>query len=397
MTTATAKQRIQSIDIVRGIIIIIMTLDHVRDYFHIHAFDEDPLKLNPPDTIIFLTRWITHYCAPTFVFLSGVSAWLAGQKRTKRQLSAFLLKRGAWLICADLLLMAFAFTLNPSYNLLILEVLWAIGIGMIVLGLMVNTSMTVIIAIGLIIFLGHNLIDYVPLPAGGWGVAISALLSGRGTPIPLGGGRLLLVGYSPFAWVGILLLGYVGGQLYSSQKHKYTPAQRQKILLVTGLVLTGLFFILRFINKYGDPSPWAQQQTRPATVLSFINTSKYPPSLMFSCMTLGPVLILLALAEKMQGRFAMFALTYGKVPFFYFIVHFYLVRLLTVIVFFATGHTWAQRIDPNLPFNFRPQHFGYNIWIVYLIWISVVLALYYPCRWFSRLKATKDDWWLSYV
>lgn len=397
MTTATPKYRIQSIDMVRGIIIIIMTLDHVRDYFHIHAFDEDPLKLNPPDTIVFLTRWITHYCAPTFVFLSGVSAWLAGQKRTRKQLSAFLLKRGAWLICADLLLMSFALTLNPAYNVLILEVLWAIGIGMVMLGILVNTSMALITAIGLIIFLGHNLIDYVPLPAGGWGIAISVLVSGRGTPVPLGGGRLVLVGYSPLAWAGILLLGYVAGQLYSSPKHTYTPVQRQKILAVTGLVLIAMFFILRIINKYGDPSPWARQQTGLAAVLSFINTSKYPPSLIFSCMTLGPVLVLLALAENMQNRFAAFALNYGKVPFFYFITHFYLIRLLSVIVFFASGHNWNERQDPNLPFLFRLQHFGYNIWVVYIIWLSVVLALYFPCKWFNRLKATKNYWWLSYV
>ena len=141
MTTAQVKQRIQSIDIVRGIIIIIMTLDHVRDYFHIHAFDTDPLKLDPPDTIVFFSRWITHYCAPTFVFLSGVSAWLAGQKRTKVQLSTFLIKRGLWLVCVDLLIMSFAFSLNPNYNVIILEVLWAIGLGMIILGLLVHTSM----------------------------------------------------------------------------------------------------------------------------------------------------------------------------------------------------------------------------------------------------------------
>jgi len=394
MTTATVKQRIQSIDIVRGIIIIIMTLDHVRDYFHIHAFDDDPLKLNPPDTLIFFTRWITHYCAPTFVFLSGVSAWLAGQKRTKKQLTAFLIKRGIWLVAADFLLMSLAFTLNPNYKLIILEVLWAIGIGMIILGLLINTSIAAIVAVGLVIFLGHNLIDYVNLPDNGRGVAIRSLISGRGTPIPLGGGYLILVGYAPIAWAGILLLGYVAGQLFG---RIYTPKQRQKILLVMGCVLTALFFILRFINKYGDPSPWVQQPTGIATFLSFINTSKYPPSLIFSCMTLGPVMILLALAEKMQGRFAAFATTYGKVPFFYFIAHFYLIRIATIVVFFASGHTWAQRVDPNIPFLFRPQHFGYSIWVVYIIWLSVVLALYFPCKWFNRLKATKNYWWLSYT
>lgn len=393
---AAVKQRVQSIDIVRGIIIIIMTLDHVRDFLHIHAMDGNPLKLDPPDTLLFFTRWITHYCAPTFVFLSGVSAWLAGQRRTKKELSAFLLKRGFWLVLSDIVLMSFAFSLNPTFNLIILEVLWAIGIGMILLGLLVNTSPKVIAVAGALIFFGHNLLDYVQLPADGFGLTVRTLFTGAGALIPLtaDGGWKILVGYAPISWAGVLLLGYTAGQLYNQAR--FSAQQRQKVLFITGLSLVALFIILRWINKYGDPAPWATRQTPWATFLSFLNVSKYPPSLSFCCITLGPVLILLALAERFTGRLAAFFTVYGKVPYFYFIGHFYLIRLVTVIAFFATGFQWKDRADPASLFLFRPVHFGFSIGIVYLLWVGVFLAMYYPAKWFNKYRATHSYWWLKY-
>lgn len=385
----------QSIDIVRGIIIIIMTLDHVRDFLHIHAMDGNPLKLDPPDTVLFFTRWITHFCAPTFVFLSGVSAWLAGRRRTKKELSTFLLKRGLWLIMSDVVLMSFAFSLNPAFKLTILEVLWAIGVSMVLLGLLVNTSLRVIAITGLVIFAGHNLLDYVTLPANGFGLTIRALVSGSGVVIPISnGGWSILIGYAPISWAGVLLLGYTAGQLYTEER--YTAKTRQRMLFTTGALLVVAFIILRWINKYGDPAPWVPQSTRWATFLSFINVSKYPPSLMYCCIMLGPVLMLLALAERLNGRIAAFFGVYGKVPFFYFIVHFYLIRLLNVIVFFAEGYRWQDRADPVVPFLFRPLHFGYNIGIIYCIWVALFLALYYPAKWFNTYRATHSYWWLKY-
>jgi len=391
--TGQLKQRVQSIDIVRGIIIIIMTLDHVRDFFHIHAMDEDPLAFSKP--LIFFTRWVTHYCAPTFVFLSGVSAWLAGQKRTKSQLSVFLLKRGFWLILAEIILMSFAFTFNPAYNLLILEVLWAIGVSMIILGLLVWAPQKVIAIIGLVIFFGHNLVDYVQVPTTGWGVAVRILLSGSGGFYPIGFERGALIGYAPIPWAGVLLLGYTAGQLYNQAV--YTAEQRRKILTIAGASAIFIFVVLRMINKYGNPSPWAAQQNSLSTILSFINTAKYPPSLDFLCMTLGPILILLAFIERVQNKFTAFVTVYGKVPFFYFIVHFFLVHTLIVIAFFASGYQAKDIVDKASPFFFRPQHFGFNIWIVYAIWLFVVLVMFRPCKWFNRLKTTKGWWWLSYT
>lgn len=393
--TDQLKKRVHPIDIVRGIIIIIMTLDHVRDFFHIHAMDENPLDVNNP--LIFFTRWITHYCAPTFVFLSGVSAWLAGRKKTKKQLSIFLIKRGAWLIAADIIIMSFGFTFNPLYNLIILEVLWAIGGGMIILGLLIRTSLPVIIATAAVIFFVHNLLDYVTLPANAWGTVVRVFVSGAGALVPLSsdGSRNMLIGYAPITWSGVLLFGYVAGHLYDEAK--YTAQQRQKTLMIAGCLLIALFILLRVINKYGDPAPWAEKDTASTTFLSFLNVSKYPPSLIFCCMTLGPVLILLALTERLKGRFAEFVTVYGKVPFFYFIMHFYLAHFLTVIAFFATGYGWKDRADPASLFLFRPQHFGFNIWWVYVIWLSVVLIMYLPCRWFGRYRAEHRYWWLSYV
>ncbi|HVX50387.1 MAG TPA: heparan-alpha-glucosaminide N-acetyltransferase domain-containing protein [Chitinophagaceae bacterium] len=393
--TGQVKQRISSIDVVRGIIIIIMTLDHVRDFLHIHAADENPLSVNPPNTLIFFTRWITHYCAPTFVFLAGISAWLAGRKRTKNELSLFLIKRGVWLILVDVVLISFGFSLNPLYNMLILEVLWAIGASMIILGLLVRTSMVVITTAGLIIFLGHNLLDYTQLPANGWGVSVRVLISGAATVIPLGGGYNLLVLYAPVTWAGILLLGYSIGRLYDDAR--FTMQKRQKALYLLGSTVVLLFIILRWINKYGDPTPWAEQKDAFATFLSFINTSKYPPSLLFSCMTLGPLLILLAVAERIKGKFASFTMVYGRAPLFYFVVHLYLIRIINLAAFFATGHTWAEKADPAMLFLFRPQHFGFNIWVIYLLWLLVVLLMYYPCKWFNGYRATRNYWWLRYT
>lgn len=389
------RQRILSIDILRGLVMIIMALDHVRDFFHQPAFSQDPLDLTTTTPLLFFTRWITHFCAPTFLFLSGVSAFIAGQKRSKSELSSFLIKRGLWLILMQLTILTFALTLNPLFNFISLDVIWAIGFSMIMLGLLTRTSMPVIIIIGCLLFFGHNIFDYIKLPEQGAGAFILKMfIAAPRTIAPLGAGRILAVLYTALPWTGVMLLGYAFGTLYRST---FIGARRRAILLSTGVIFILLFIVLRFMNQYGDPAKWSLQKETVYSFLSFLNTSKYPPSLLFCTMTLGPVLIFLSLTENMQNRFGKIPTVYGRVPFFYFVMHLYLIRILCIILFFGSGYGVENIIDPAVPFLFRPASFGFDLWVVYLIWICLVAALYLPCKWFNNYKATHHQWWLSYV
>jgi len=391
----SGKQRIQSIDILRGVIMLIMAIDHCRDFFHTGGPTGDPTDMATTTVVLFFTRWITHFCAPTFVFLSGVSAYLAGTRRTPKQLSAFLIKRGLWLIAIELVVITFAFTFDPLYRSFILQVIWAIGISMVVLGLLVRTPLTVIGIIGGLIFFGHDILDYMQLPkTGGEYVLLRIFFTAKGTLIPLGTSHFIFDLYAVIPWTGVMLIGYVFGSLYKSS---VGAAQRKRILLIAGCCFIGLFILLRLPNGYGDPARWSVQRNWEHTLLSFLNVSKYPPSLLYLCMTLGPAIIVLALTEKLQNKLAKIFTVYGNVPFFYYVLHFYLIHIITVILFFASGHTTSQIVDPNSPFFFRPTNFGYSLGIVYLLWLFVIVVLYFPCRWYSKYKATHRQWWLSYL
>jgi len=389
------KQRIQSIDILRGIIMLIMALDHVRDfYYHGGAFS-DPTNMATTTPILFFTRWITHFCAPTFVFLSGVSAYLAGIKRTKSELSAFLIKRGFWLIFVEVAILTLAFSLNPFYNVFILQVLWAIGFSMVILGLVVRAPLSVIAVLGGLIFFGHDILDYVQLPKTGAGFYLDTLFfTSKGSVLQLGGNRFIFDLYAVIPWTGVMLLGYVFGSLY---KPSFDQQRRQKILRYTGISVIILFLFLRFFNLYGDPEPWAVQRNGVYTLLSFLNVSKYPPSLMYSCMTIGTSLIILSLTEHINNKLTAIFIIYGNVPFFYYVLHFYLIRILNIVLFFASGYKSSQIVTPNSPFLFRPETFGYNLAGVYFIWLCIITVLYFPCRWFSKYKKTHYQWWLSYL
>jgi uncharacterized membrane protein len=389
------RKRILSIDLLRGLIMIIMALDHVRDYFHQPAFITDPLSLQTTSPAIFFTRFITHFCAPTFVFLSGLSAFIGGQRKTTAELSRYLITRGCWLIIVEIVFMTLIMTFNPKYTFILLGVIWAIGCSMIILGLLVRGSYKLILAIGLIIFLGHNLLDYVTLPTTGTAFVIwRVFLTSAGSLIPLGSSHFALVAYAILPWTAIMLLGYSLGVIY---KDGFDPVRRKKILWGIGVGLIVLFLLLRLPNLYGDPDKWSQQKNALYSLLSFLRVTKYPVSLQFACITLGPGLIFLAVSENWSNRFTRFAAVYGSVPLFYFVLHFFLIHIVCTIVFFATGHTMAQAVDPASIFLFRPAVFGFPLWIVYLIWIGIVLSLYYPCRWYGRYKRTHRQWWLSYL
>lgn len=389
-TTTTSAYRINSIDILRGIVMIIMALDHTRDFFHETAMTADPLNPATTTPALFFTRWITHFCAPTFVLLSGVSAFLASRNKTKAGASTFLIKRGLWLVLVEITLVTLGITFNPFYSFIILQVIWAIGWSMVILGLLVRASYYVVFVTGIIFFFGHNILDYLQLPASGiTGNLWSILLTSRGTVIPLNSSHVVGVFYAIFPWTGIMLMGYSMGAWF----HKdFSAERRKKFLLATGLSLILLFIVLRMLKGYGDPGAWDGN-----SIFSFLNTNKYPPSLQYSAMTLGPALLVLALTENIKAGWTKVVSVYGKVPFFYYILHFYLIHTLLVIVFFATGHTTSQIVDPQSLFLFRPQTFGFNLWIVYGTWIFVVAVLYLPCKWYSNYKVQHRRWWLSYV
>lgn len=385
------KQRIASIDIVRGLIMIIMTLDHTRDFLHLST--GSPTNMQTTTGILFFTRWVTHFCAPTFVFLSGVSVFLAGQRRTKAELSSFLLKRGLWLIISDMLIISLLFTFDIQYHILVLEVLWATGFGLILLALLIRTSLPVIGAIALIILFGHNILDYVQLPKDGPGGALTTIFLGPfRSMIPIGANRSIAALYAGFPWAGAALLGYVFGHMYQTG---FDIKKRQRILLVSGIFFTVLFIALRFINHYGDPRPWSVQQNTAHTVLSFLNTTKQVPSLLFLSMTLGPILVLLSITEKISNRFAAICQVYGNVPYFYFILHLSLLRILNIALIFIDGV--PMKSSDNQPLVWQADGFGHPLWAIYLFWIAVVALLYFPCKWYGNYKRTHGHWWLSYV
>lgn len=391
--TAT-KKRVQSIDILRGIVMIIMALDHVRDFFHIDAFQHDPLDVATTTPILYFTRWITHFCAPTFVFLAGTSAYLIGTRKTKAALSSFLIKRGVWLILIEVVIITLGWTFDPLYRTLILQVIWAIGISMVLLGLVVRLPYWFIFAAGALIVFGHNILDY-PEAARKQDVGFfwDLLHNGRFDTYTLAPGRILIIAYSFIPWTGIMFMGYCAGRLFEPI---VDPRRRQKKLLLMGFGLTALFVALRLMNNYGNPFPYASQPTGLATFGSFMNVQKYPPSLMYACITIGPALIALALLENVQNRFAAFVKVFGRVPFFYYVLHIYLIHLLTVIAFYMEGYGSKDIAGPT-PFLFRPVQFGYELWVVYIIWMALILLLYPLCRWYNNYKSTHTQWWLSYL
>ena len=390
------KQRISSIDILRGLIMLIMAIDHMRDFFHYGHPEPEDLAVTTP--ILFFTRWITHFCAPIFVFLSGISAYLAGTRRTPNQMSAFLIKRGLWLIAVELVLITFAIRLDPGFHNLIFQVIWAIGGSMILLGLLVwlRARLVVIGIIGLLILFGHDVFDIVKIHAIQDTFLGQLFFSAvRGHALwPLGNGCNLSISYALLPWTSVMLIGYVFGCLYT---RSFDAVKRHKILLYSGPGLLAIFLALRFFNIYGDPVLWSPQNTISLSVISFFNVSKYPPSLLYLCMTIGPALIALSMIENIKNKFTSILIVYGNVPFFYYVCHWYLIKVLNIIVFYLSGHNGSQIINPHRRNWFQPDDFGYNLFGVYVVWFIVIAILYLPCKWFSKYKKTHQQWWLSYL
>lgn len=396
MHTLTAnRQRIQSIDLLRGIIMIIMALDHSRDFFHKQAFFDDPLNLVTTTPFLYFTRWITHFCAPGFVFLSGVSAWLQQGRKTKQELSRFLITRGLWLILVDLFVITLGTSANIEFSFFVLQTLWAIGISMAILGVMIWLPFTAILITGLVIVLGHNTLDFAEAANKGNVPWWWHLLHVQGV-LPLWKGHGLLVFYPFLSWAGLMMMGYCAGSIFTA----YDEKRRNKILLRLGIGLLLFFAALRFTNLYGDSLHWSAQKNTLYTFLSFMNVQKYPPSLLYMCATIGPLLIFLSVIKHTGSRLAKILIVYGRVPMFYYVLHFYLLNLINILLYLSRGHSLAEGMAgiPGVPFKFISPGEGYSLAIVYLIWISVVVLLYPVCKWYDTYKSSHPEKkWLSYL
>jgi uncharacterized membrane protein len=394
--TTIKRKRVASIDLLRGIVMIIMALDHTRDYFHRAAFIYSPTDLTHTSVILFFTRFITHYCAPVFVLLAGVSAFLYGANKSKKELSWFLLSRGLWLIVVELVLVSFFRTFNPLFTFVNLQVIWAIGVCMIVLAAAIYMNRWMILLTGLILVAGHNLLDNIHVAGNGIKAFLWAVL--HETHFFTTPHFLINVFYPIIPWIGIMLTGYVCGSLYVST---FDATKRKKILLGIGTCAILLFIGLRAGNVYGDAHLWSVQKNTAFSILSFLNVTKYPPSLLYILITLGPAFIFLALAEKLQGSWTNFVTIFGRTPMFYYLAHILLIHILATFAALLSGYP-LQSMILHTGVNFEPvlkEGYGFPLIIVYLVWMVVILLLYPLCKWFDKYKRknVNSKWWLSYV
>jgi uncharacterized membrane protein len=368
---------------------VLMALDHVRDFFHTARFD--PLDLTQTTPYLFITRWVTHHCAPTFVFLAGTGAFLSLTRgKSLPQLSRFLLTRGLWLVVLELTIIRFAWLFNTDYSFAFVQVIWAIGWSMIVLSGLIYLPRAVIavVAFGMIIF--HNAfdgIDPATFGAMGW---LWQVLHVQG-PIFYAADRVFAVFYPLIPWIGVMAAGYLFGQILQ-QEEKF---RRRALYRLGGMLIAG-FILLRTLNLYGDPHPWTMQDTPVKTMLSFLDTHKYPPSLLYLLMTIGPAIAVLPLLERWQNSFARFITVFGRVPLFYYVLHLFLIHTLALVAAYLTVGDITFLVSNMLPQQW-PAAYGFHLGIVYLVWISVILILYIPCKWFARAKREHSSAWLSYL
>jgi len=388
-------RRIESIDLLRGLVMIIMALDHVRDYFHKTAFLYSPEDLNHTTVILFFTRWITHFCAPVFVFLAGVSAHLYGVKKTKKELSVFLFTRGLWLVFAELFILSLFRTFNPSYHFFNLQVIWVIGISMMFLSAMIYLKPSILLVTGILLIAGHNLLDNVHVTGNNLPAFLWALLHETG--YFKFGDFTFHVHYPAIPWIGIMAVGYYMGNLFV---RGYDAGKRRTVLLSVGLIASALFMVIRYINVYGDLSHWSFQKNIPFTILSFLNVTKYPPSLLYVLMTLGPAMIFLALTENRINALAKRITIFGRVPMFYYMIHILLIHLLALGAAVVTGYKWSDMVLTTM-INRSPalKGYGFSLLTVYIVWVALIVILYPVCKWFDQYKRShrSGKWWLTYV
>ncbi len=421
-----SRSRIDSIDLLRGIVMVIMMLDHTRDFIHRDVLlGFDPTDLSRTNVVLFFTRWITHYCAPVFVFLAGTSAYLQfARGKSRRELARFLFTRGLWLVVLELTVIRVAVTFNFDYSFLGgLQVIWALGVSMIALAALIYLPLRLVGVFGVVMIALHNLLDGFKVQS--W--------QGPESPVPSVGAKLwillhqgfeafpvlwffpspvVFVVYPLIPWIGVMAAGYAFGAVY-----QWDAQRRRRLLLVGGSFATALFVVLRLVNIYGDPARWASQKSAAFTLLSFLNTTKYPPSLLFLLMTLGPALLLLAWfesgtsavaanADRMPavpgGRSVLSQLrgalvTFGRVPLFFYVLQWVTAHLISVVLHYVAGKPVRWMFDSNVFITGPPPGVGFSLTVVYACWIVGILLLYPLCKWFAGVKARRRDWWLSYL
>ena len=397
LVATSNKKRIESIDLLRGIVIVNMALDHVRDYFHAGNFLYDPTDMAQTNAPVFFTRWVTHFCAPVFVFLAGTSVFLIGERKTKKELAFFLLKRGLWLVLLEVTIVNFAWGFNAASSIFRLQVIWVLGLGMVVMSAIIYLPPKIILATGLLILFGHNLFDNIHATGNSFPDFLWGLLHER-KRFTISEGHLIGTGYPLIPWLSIMMLGYCFGALY---KKGMDAAFRKKYLLIIGGAATALFILIRGINMYGDMKSWQVQPSFIMSICSFLNVTKYPPSLLYTLMTLGPALIILMLLEKPLNIFGKIIIVIGRVPLFFYLIHLYLIHLLAIVAVVISGRPWTDMIFiTGINAKDAPwlKGFGYSLAGTYLVWIAVLLLLYPLCKWYDDHKTNhKEKWWLSYL
>ena len=401
-SNVSALARVDAIDILRGVVMAVMALDHTRDYFTHLRFE--PETLARTWTALFVTRWVTHFCAPLFFFLAGTGAFFYGRRRTPSELSRFLWTRGLWLIFVEFTIVGTAWSFQFPFGFF--GVIWALGISMMVMAAAVRLPVRWLGALSVLMIVGHNLLDRISPQQFGSLAWVWTLLHVRGfVELPFHIPEFVLFQIIP--WVGVMGAGYAFGAIYLLE-----PEQRQKVMVRLGLVLTLAFVVLRATNVYGNPlaghggvsqGDWHVQPTVEKTVILFFDVEKYPPSLQFLLMTLGPALLLLAWLDKRYSRreatsgLAKVLVIFGRVPMFYYVLHLYLIHGLAVLMALLFRQPVSWLLHGGFFLNPIPDGYGHDLPFIYLMWITAVAALYLPCRWWAGLKQRRKDWWLSYL
>ncbi|MEM7243903.1 MAG: heparan-alpha-glucosaminide N-acetyltransferase domain-containing protein [Acidobacteriota bacterium] len=395
MSAPETSQRLESIDVLRGVVMVLMALDHVRDFFM--PMNQLPENVPGVGPALFATRFVTHFCAPVFVFLAGTGAYLLGQKMEPAALTRFLWTRGLWIVLLEITLVDMGWlTWFPLITLVIFQVFWAIGVALVVLAMIHRLPWKAVLGLGAIIVLGHNLLDRLPIET-----AIAELGNAQPTLGQVAwmfvhadgafrvGPSYLYVAYPALPWIGVLLLGWCFGRVMLGE-----PAARARTCFRLGLGATAAFILLRALDVYGDPRPWSAADGMVAGIISFLNTEKYPPSLLYTLMTLGPALLALSALERWGVGPLRVLLTFGRVPLFYYLLHLPVINLLAATWFFLRHDTfrWIRGMFQPLPESFEP-----SLVIVYVAWVVIVLLLWPACRWFEGVKQRRREWWIRYL
>lgn len=390
--------RIESIDILRGLVMVIMALDHSRDYFHFSGLNAGgalgPTDMATTTPFLFFTRFITHYCAPVFVFLAGTSAYLYGSRKTKNGLFNFLFTRGLWLIVLEIFINNLIWQFDLGYNFIMLQVIWAIGLSMVCLSLLIYLPKKILILIGFILIAGHNLLDGIVMQGNNLSSVLWYILHQR-HGFNVDSGQFIQISYPIIPWIGVIVLGYCFGTLYQKD---FNVVLRKKWLLSLGLGSVIIFFVIRGINIYGDLAAWSVQKNTMYTILSFLNVTKYPPSLDYILITLGPSMLFLVCIENVKNKITGWLLVFGRVPLFYYFMHVLFIHTMAVASVLISGNWQNILLDDRAFSPSNMAKYGYSLMVVYLVWIIILLLLYPFCKKYMVYKANnKDKWWLSYL